>query len=197
MMEQKVNMDQNLEKITFSQEEILRHIETLLEIGYVAFSEPEFKEDLNYSKKLFFDIRHDEELAVEELKPMDQNNYLIWLMCDYVLKEQGKPFLAYLLESEEAEIIPVGLRKIADALVASRISLYDVMSVDKEAKTLTLRELFTLKGLRLEDSRLIELASSPVFFGLRIIKVNDVNYSVGDLYVYPEELKENLSLIHI
>lgn len=165
-------------------------IQKVLELCYQSSINLGLEEEVDYARKLFFDVRHDEELVPGALKPTDQNNFMFWFLCDYHVKQLDKTYMQHFARGEEAKKLTKELRQAAEQLAKSHLSLYDIVTVDPENEEVTLRELFSLKAVRILDEKISALYNTGMFFGLRIIEIEGNRYSSGDIYVYPGNLKE-------
>jgi hypothetical protein len=169
-----------------------RQVELLISSVSQAFKDPGKVEEIEQAEKLFFAVRPDRDVPVENLRPIDQNNFIFWLLLDYKLKDTGETPMESYLKSPEAKLVPEEARQFAGKLSATKLSLYDVISVDAEKNIISLRDLFTLGLIKVEDPQLVRLAHSPVFFGIRVMKVGSKNFAAGEMYFYPKEMQGKL-----
>lgn len=184
--------DEEHDAIEIKTDEYLGLLQTVVEYAWHDLQRPEFAEEIQGAMDLFFRVGKDEDLDVESLKPIDHHNFMIWFLCDYTLKEHEMTPLHYLLENDYVEGLSPRLRKAAHDLAHSNLSLYEIFAVDPDDGIVTLRELFTLRSRRIRDNRLGRLLNSQMFLGLRLVPTDEEDISVGDLYVYPDELKEHI-----
>lgn len=181
------------ESVEITREDAYRLERVVLEKAFHFIKTPKYHQDLDESRNLFFDVHPDEELDITSIKPMDSNNYMLWFMCDYSLKEERTNPL-HLFMDREVKNLTENQRKMAHILAHSHLVLYDPVRSDEETGSLTLRNLFVFQGVEIQDEMLSSMAGKNVFFGLRIVEFEGVKFSAGDIYVYPEELKENVLL---
>ncbi len=184
------DMDESVE-ITI--QDVLKIERMVLEKAFHFVKTPKYHQDIDESRRLFFNVRSDEELDMTSIEPVNSNNYMLWFLCDYSLREERTSPL-HLFMDEKAEFLTENQQTIAHLLAHSHIALYDLIRSDEETGTLTLRNLFTFQVLEIQDEMLFSLSVEDVFFGLRITEFEENIFSVGDLYVYPEEVKENVLL---
>jgi len=182
---------EEIEEITHAK--LLELEKAVLEKAFRFVKTPKHHKDIEESRRLFFDVKYNEELDISSIEPLDSNNFMFWFLCDYQLKEE-KTNPLHLFIDREAKHLTEDQRKFAHTLAHSHIALYDVLATDEETKTLTLRNLFSFQAVDVQDKILFELSMEDNFFGLRVIEYKGLVLSVGDLYVYPEELKEDVLL---
>jgi hypothetical protein len=88
--------------------------------------------------------------------------------------------------------LPEDVKNIAEALINSRLGIYDIISAETDTYSVALRDLFSMGMIRIQDPNITRVAGSPLFLGLRLVKLDNRYYSVGDLYAYPEDYKKQL-----
>jgi hypothetical protein len=169
-----------------------KQVELVISSVSNVLRDPGQADDIEQAEKLFFAVRGDNELPVDSLKPIDQNNFIFWLLLDYRFKATGETPMERFLKSPEAKLVPGEARQFAGKLADTRLSLYDVISVDADKNEVSLRDLLTLGLVRVEDPQLVRVAHSPAFFGLRIMKVDNKNFTAGEMYFYPKEMQGRL-----
>jgi hypothetical protein len=162
-------------------------------VSYVL-RDPSLGEEIEQAEKLFFAVRADDEIVEENIRPIDQNNFIFWLLLDYKLQTTDETPMERFLKSPESRLVPEEAREFAGKLAATKLGLYDVISVDAEKNLVSMRDLLTLGLVKVEDPQLVRLAHSPVFFGLRVMKVGDRNFAAGEMYFYPKEMQGRLLL---
>ena len=172
-----------------------REMAELISLAMSTYEKPEYTEQVNAARDLFFMVRPGEKLNPGAIKPIDQFNFNLWFLCDYPPQDQGESYLHLFLESGIAQSLAKWEQEALQQVANSHLSLYNLVDLDPKDGTVTLRELFSVKSYKLADPRLSSLADSPYFFALRIINFGNKTRSVGDIYVYPEEMKEQFLLI--
>ncbi|MCE1247912.1 MAG: hypothetical protein LWY06_14815 [Firmicutes bacterium] len=160
-----------------------------LESASLYLRQPEFQKDAEEARKQFFGLKDDEELDPTLLKPTDHNNFMLWFLCDYYLSESNTTPL-HMFVDREGDKLTDEMKQMAHDMAHSTLAIYDVIAVGEDEETVTLRNLFTMSAIELQDPQIAMLAQNDVFFALRIIPWEDVNFAVGDLYVYPMNLLE-------
>lgn len=180
---------------SISPSEFFERSQRVLDTAFRHFDAPEHQEELEKARSIFFLLRPGEELILGALKPIDHHNFKTWFLCDYDLAGTGQPPLLSFLESTPGSRLSPQDRDVALMMADSHLSLYDLVSIDRDTSEITLRDIFTMKSLRVLDPRLAKVADSMLFFAFRLVKINGLNYSTGDMFVYPGDLKERFLMV--
>ena len=172
-------------------EPIYQRIERIVKSAFSVSGKFVSQEEIEKARNLFFHVEEDEELIASALKPIDWTNFMMWFLCDYEMEKLGETPLHYFLSSEDSKILSPPDRMLAHEIAHSHLSLYDVISIKKKDGEVLLRDLFTLKGVKTVDFQILQMANATLFFGLRFIEIKGNYYSVGDIYVYPAQMKKD------
>ncbi len=183
------NMDSSVDIDTG--EPIYQRRERIVKSAFSVSGKFVSQEEIEKARNLFFRVEEDEELIASALKPIDWTNFMMWFLCDYEMEKLGETPLHYFLNSEDAEVLSPPDRMLAHAIAHSHLSLYDVISIKKKDGEVLLRDLFTLKGIKTVDFQILQMADATLFFGLRFVEIKGNYYSVGDMYVYPAQMKKD------
>lgn len=197
-MNQEVNngeTGQVRQETPFSYEAFIRETGALINLAYSYYDIPRYDDEVNEARRNFFMVRPDEELVISALKPIDRYNFILWFLCDYRLKENGKSPVEHFFSTTMARDLTEDQKELLERIGGSYLSVYDLLETVPETSSVTLRELFTSRAVKLEDSRISRLADSTVFFALRVIRWGDRHYSCGDIYAYPDDMRDHLLMI--
>lgn len=176
-------------------EEFLREVGGLLDLAFSYFDIPIYDDEVNGARRQFFMVRPDEELVIQALKPIDRYNFIVWFLCDYRLeKDQSNP-IRHFFTTTMARDLTAHQKLLLEKIADSYLSIYDMAAIKAETGEVTLLELFSSRGVKLQDPRLLQMADGTLFFALRIINWRGRNYSIGDMYVYPDDMRDHLLMI--
>lgn len=176
---------------TFTPEDIMALSDSVFNKAFHFIKSSKYYDDLDRSREIFFDLGPDETLEPSHIQPIDHNNYMLWFMCDYVLENEGVTPLELFAE-RMAEYITEDERELALVLSKSSLALYEALSVDPQEQIATLWNLFTLQGYEVLEPRVVQVAREGLFFALRLAPWQNMVFSVGDMYVYPQDFKEHM-----
>ncbi len=177
------------EETAFDPEEIYELGSTTLEKVFHYIRSPRFFGEIEKAEQLYFNYGDDEELDKSLVHPMDYNNFSVWFICDYKLEKEGMTPIQLFME-EKPDALSGEEKTMAERLAASFLSVYDVVAVDDEDGSATLRNLFNFQAEKVYDSAVVQLAGKNVFFALRLIDWENYVFSGGDIYIYHGEFKE-------
>lgn len=150
-----------------------------------------YEQDKAVSSELFFALEEGMPFDSSMVSPEDNKNYMIWFLCDYVLEKENVVPLHYYYNTKKDELTEEE-GELAHQLAHSNPALYDVISLDPDEGILTLRNIFDMSAVELQDFTLASLAEEGNFFALRLIPFQESIFTAGDIYVYPDKLKEHL-----
>ena len=177
------------EKTAFDPELIYELGGATLEKVFHYIRSPRFFGEIEKAEQIYFNYGDDEELDKSMVHPMDYNNFSVWFICDYKLEKEGMTPIKLFME-EKPDALVGDEKTMAERLSSSFLSVYDVVSVDEEDGSATLRNLFNFQAEKVYDSAVVQLAGKNVFFALRLIDWENYVFSGGDIYIYHGEFKE-------
>lgn len=177
------------EETAFDPEYIYELGSTTLEKVFHYIRSPRFYGEIETAEQIYFNYGDDEELDKSLVHPMDYNNFSVWFICDYKLEKEGMTPIELFMQ-EKPDALVGDEKTMAERLASSFLSVYDVVSVDEEDGSATLRNLFNFQAEKVYDSAVVQLAGKNVFFALRLIDWEDYVFSGGDIYIYHGEFKE-------